>query len=702
MNNVIFFGMICLIMNGCMATKKKILPYIENFYGVKVIDEYHSHENLNDPSVLNYLLNEDRFSEKYFDGFNNISEIKGIVKKFNYETEYEIKNLKMATESNWFSLKKLSSDSLFSLVGYNSVLNQEELLFSNNEGRIQDIYPSPNGKYVVIAFSYADGEFAKLKIFDVKNRNFYPNELKNARPKFGSINWIDNKQFSFQYFPNLDTNSPNYLHNSKVKVVKLKPDEYLFSSRIFFSCDSVDDISPENRVYMTPAIEGNRYVTVVVGDDYYTNSYISKQGNKWIPFWTSFDRINSYRLIDRLIYFTKYNDNDKLALYVTTLDNPDFDDSEFIIEEGNWVLKDFVVTSNGIYLTKVYNGVKTEIAYIDNNGVIHDIELPESTGRILLSSKSWNSPYIWIRVDSWVSSNDVYIFDSNTGNMKSYITKNDNIDINSYKINETEIKSFDSELLPVSIIYKKDTDIFSRTAPILLTGYGAFGTSLRPYKYKFLLPWIEEGGVYAVAHVRGGGEKGKEWREAGKRTLKYNTWMDFIAATEYLVNSKIADPNKIVTWASSAGAICSARALIERPELYTGAIILNGQLNSLRGEFEPGGKSGINEYGSVKTKEGFEGLMSMDSYHNLKSDVDYPPVYLRASLDDTRVPAYHSSKFHARLNRLSTERKSILDILPEGGHGFALTQDERIEETVRMLAFAFAQIQHPTYFSSSD
>jgi len=679
--------------------------YEQFFFDKKVVDENRKLEALKNTSVLDYLYKEDKVSENYFKNYQNLDSIKELVVHYNYKSNFEIKNLKIISKSNWLYLKKTKSDSLYSLFAYSPIDGQERLIYKNNKRRIMDIYPSPNGQLAVIAFSYKDGDFATLLILALNRQSTFIKKIENAWPRFGSINWINNLEFSYQSIPVIDANSPDYLFDSEVNMVTIDLENSVFDISTIFSSDSHINISREDRVYVIPSLRGSKSVGVVVGSKSYTNAYIRNTGTteEWKPLWTIKDKIYGFRLTDSLIYFTRYNKQGKIVLNSTNLDEPNFDKPQVILEEGDWVLGDFVINSNGLFFTKVYNGIRTELVSISSMGKESIIDIPGTPGRVKLNSRCWNCSSLWIEVDSWVSSNEIFLLNNETDTFVRFKSKDDGIEIDDYKILETEVESFDGVMVPLSLIYKKgNTNITNGSAPLLINGYGAFGSSLKPYKYKFILPWIENGGVYAVAHVRGGGEKGKSWRDAGKKNLKPNTWKDFIALTEYLVSNNFVDANKIVSWAGSAGAICTGRAMIDRPDLYAGAIFINGKLNTMRGESEPGVKNVLSEYGTIETKEGFESIFNMDCYHNLKSDVDYPAIYLRASLNDTRVPAYHSAKFHTRINKLFDNRKSMLDILPEGGHGFGLTQDERIEETVRMLAFAFDQIQHPTYFSSSD
>ena len=671
----------------------------EVYYGDTIVDKYRFYENLQDNRVIEYLKAQDELAENYFNKINNSKLLKNEIIDYNYKSEFLIQKVKIISDAQWVYLKKVSTDSLFNVYTFNPTKSIESLVYKTNN-KIYDTYPSPDGSFIVIAESYSDGDFATLKIFDLKSNSFLREEFKNAFPRFGSINWIGDHSFSYQFFPNIEVNSTDYTNNSESRLVTINKNGKTETTTLF-SSDSHETINPEDRVYVLPSVNGEFLVGIVVSNNDYTRAFLSIGATlEWKPLWSQEDKINSVRISNNSLYYTKYDKDKKLALYKTSLESPEFSSPITILKEENWVLGDFVITADGIFYTKLFNGVEAELGYISKsgNGIF---DLPRNPGRITLNTKNPQSSFLWLEVDSWVNSKELFIANFDKKSVNKFITNDDGLNTDDYIIKEIEIESYDGEMVPLSLIYKKSINISNNTSPVLLFAYGAFGISLRPYKYKFLLPWIENGGIYAVAHVRGGGEKGKKWVEGGKGTKKFNTWKDFISASEYLIENKYCDPSKIVSWSSSAGAICIGRALIEKPELYAGAIILNGQLNPIRGEFEPGGKISVQEYGTVETKEGFESLLNMDAYHNLKKNIEYPPVYLRTALNDTRVPAYHSAKFHARLKELNENATSILDMDFGGGHGLLLTQEKRIEETFKILAFAYSCTENTKYSNSN-
>ncbi|MEO7181288.1 MAG: prolyl oligopeptidase family serine peptidase [Gemmatimonadaceae bacterium] len=182
----------------------------------------------------------------------------------------------------------------------------------------------------------------------------------------------------------------------------------------------------------------------------------------------------------------------------------------------------------------------------------------------------------------------------------------------------------DGTMIPLSIVYRRGL-VRDGTAPTLLFGYGAYGVSMPPAFLSGYKTWFEQGGVFAVAHVRGGGELGETWHLAGKKATKPNSWRDFIACAEFLVRERHTAPAHLGGKGSSAGGMPMGRAITERPELFRAAIIGVGITNPLRFETTTNGVANIPEFGSTATEAEFRGLLEMDAFHHVAPGTPYPP-----------------------------------------------------------------------------
>jgi prolyl oligopeptidase len=229
--------------------------------------------------------------------------------------------------------------------------------------------------------------------------------------------------------------------------------------------------------------------------------------------------------------------------------------------------------------------------------------------------------------------------------------------------------------------------------PTVLYGYGAYGDSSDPTFEPNYLAWLERGGVFAYAHVRGGGEYGNDWHTGGQKLTKPNTWRDFIACAEYLVEKKYTSPGRLAGQGISAGGVLIGRAITERPELFAAALIEVGFTDALRGELEESGPGDILEWGTVKEPDGFKGLYEMSAYAHVKNGTPYPAAMLITGINDPRVAPWEPAKMTARLQAASTSGKPILlRVDYEAGHGVGSTRKQVEEQLADEWTFLFWQL----------
>jgi prolyl oligopeptidase len=296
-------------------------------------------------------------------------------------------------------------------------------------------------------------------------------------------------------------------------------------------------------------------------------------------------------------------------------------------------------------------------------------------------------------VNSWTKALKIYAYDPGTKQLTD--TRMQPVgpfdDLLNLESIEVDVPSHDGTLVPLSIIHQKGLKL-DGSNPTLLEGYGAYGVSDDPYFDPVLLAWFERGGVYADCHVRGGGEYGEAWHLGGKGATKPNTWRDFIACAEYLVQKKYTSPAHLAGKGESAGGILIGRAITDRPDLFGAAIIRVGILDMLRFETTANGVSNIPEFGSTKTKEGFDALYAMSSYNHVRDATAYPAVLLTTGDNDPRIDPWIVAKMTARLQAATTSGKPVLLRVDYGaGHGVAGTENQYRDEMADSMSFLLWQ-----------
>ena len=220
------------------------------------------------------------------------------------------------------------------------------------------------------------------------------------------------------------------------------------------------------------------------------------------------------------------------------------------------------------------------------------------------------------------------------------------------------MKARDGVMVPLSILYAKNLKRDGK-APLLLDAYGAYGIDQDAGFIARALPWLDLGGVFAVAHVRGGGELGEAWHLAGKGLTKPNTWRDAIDCVEYLIADGWTGKGKIAVEGGSAGGIMVGRFLTERPDLVTVAISQVGVSNATRAEFSENGPDNVPEFGTVKDAGRLQGPLAMDAYQHVKDGTPYPAVLLTTGANDPRVAPWEAGKMTARLQAATSSKKPV-------------------------------------------
>ena len=262
---------------------------------------------------------------------------------------------------------------------------------------------------------------------------------------------------------------------------------------------------------------------------------------------------------------------------------------------------------------------------------------------------------------------------------------------------EVMVPSHDGVEVPLSLVYRRGLPL-DGTAPTLLLGYGAYGSTTPMTFPTERLAWLERGGVIAVAHVRGGGVFGKAWHHAGRKATKPNSWKDFIACAEHLVREGSTAPGRLCASGRSGGGILVGRAATERPDLFAAVHIGVGCTDMIRFETTANGPPNIPEFGTVTKAEEFRGLLAMSTLHHVRDGVRYPGILLTHGINDPRVAPWQSAKTAARFQAATAgPRPVLLRIDYHAGHGQGSTRRQAREELADVWAFFLWQCGVPEF-----
>jgi oligopeptidase B len=348
-------------------------------------------------------------------------------------------------------------------------------------------------------------------------------------------------------------------------------------------------------------------------------------------------------------------------------------------------------------LSEWENGLQ-QIEIIDlATGARRRIEYPEPVYAASLGANAeFGTTTLRYEYQSLVTPRSVIDYDLNTG--KSTLKKQTEVPGGFDRTNYTSERLFatatDGTRIPISIVYRKGLQK-DGSAPLLLYAYGSYGFSTSPTFAPSLLPILDRGVVYAIAHVRGGGELGEEWRDAGRMMKKINTFTDFIASAEYLIEQKYTSKGKVATQGASAGGMLVGAVLNMRPDLFRAAIAqvpFMDVVNDMLDASLPLTTSEYIEWGNPNEKAAFDYLMQYSPYDNIKRQ-EYPSMLVKASLNDSQVMYWEGAKFTAKLRAVKTDSNPLLLKVNFGaGHGGSSGRYDALHETAFNWAFLLWQL----------
>ena len=333
-------------------------------------------------------------------------------------------------------------------------------------------------------------------------------------------------------------------------------------------------------------------------------------------------------------------------------------------------------------------GGEQRLYRLNADGSLQTLALP-FRGSIGELSTDAREPGAVLGLESWVHPGAIFSASGSTVRDLALVPPF-SADLSQLTSEVVEATAADGTRIPVDVIrqkgYRRDG-----SATMLVDAYGSYGRSLDPVFHPEVAAFVMRGGVYAEAHVRGGGEFGESWHLAGKGATKPNTWRDFIASIQALEKAGYTSPGKVAGMGVSAGGIMIGRAITERPDLLAAAVMWAPIANTLRFETTEGGPANVAEFGTIKTPEGYRALREMDPYSHVVDGTDYPAVLITGGMNDHRVPVWMPAEMAARLRAASASRKPVrLRIDFAGGHHMmGAAKADQIEQATDTFAFVF-------------
>jgi prolyl oligopeptidase len=546
-------------------------------------------------------------------------------------------------------------------------------------------FPGRTGKYVAYGLSEGGDEMATLYVIDVnKNDNL---EDKIIHCRYSSVRWLpDDSGFFYTRNPSPGTVPKNEEHlHPKVYFHKLGNNPE--NDKLIFGKDRPKD----DMIDISLSIDG-KYLAIHVSRTWTENEIYIYDRNKdeVIPLVIGIpSKFSLQFLSDKTIIYTNYKANNYRIL-ATPLDSlfKEIDKWEEFFPEREHLLESVAITTDQILLEYLVNAC-SEIITLNHFG--------KETGRVPLlkvssladiSTRRTEKEFFY-GLESFTFPKIVYRFNPENKKYEKYRATANPINPKDYTIKQEWYLSKDGTKIPMFIFHKKNI-ILSGKNPIILYGYGGFASNETPMFMRNWVPWIERGGIFAVANIRGGGEFGEKWHKNGIKENKQNSFDDFISAAEYLISQNYTDTNHLGIFGGSNGGLLVSAVATQKPDLFKAVCSRVPLTDMVR--FPKFGMAvrWIHEYGNPEIKNDFEKILRWSPYHNVKVGVEYPNILFTTADKDTRVDPLHARKMAALLQSVNKKNKVLIFTEMEAGHGAGKPISKLVESQSIILSF-FAQ-----------
>jgi len=552
--------------------------------------------------------------------------------------------------------------------------------------------PSENGKYLVYGTSPSGSEMSTLHIIETKTGAALPDIIERTRAC--SIAWMpDNSGFYYTRYPKKgDVPEGQEMYNRRVFYHDLGTDPET-DLKIFGEGRDPEDwpnvsLDNDGRLLLITVEQGWTKAEMFLMD--------LKKGTPPTRITTGKNFLYSGSVYNGRVYIVTNEDAPRYRVFVTEAGDYERDNWKEIIPQADAVLQGAAVWGGKIFAQYEQNAT-SQLKIFDSSGdKISDLTLP-ALGTVFGSDGKWNRDEIFYGFLSFTVAPTVYRYDIKT-KTTSLWAKVDapSIDPAAYEVNQEWYHSKDGTRVPMFIVNKKGLKKDSHN-PTLLTAYGGFNVSLTPDFKRQAYLWMEHGGVYAVANLRGGAEFGEDWHRAGMLDKKQNVFDDMIAAAEHLIAEKYTDKDHLAIQGGSNGGLLMGAMITQRPDLFRAVVCQVPLLDMLRYQNFQIAKLWVPEYGSSDNPEQFKWLYAYSPYHHVKEGTEYPAILFMTADTDTRVDPMHAKKMAAEMqaeakNGSSKTRPILLRIESKAGHGAGKPVTKQIEEFTDVYSFLFWQL----------
>jgi len=687
-------------------------------HGVRVDDPYRYMENVGDAAVAGWLKSQSDYARGVLDSLPARAELLKRIEALDSAASARVESISWLRNDRVFYFKREPHEAQSKLFVRDGLRGKERLLvdperISAGSGKNFALHfysPSPSGRYVAYGISEGGSELVAMSVLDTATgkvlgsqaertsanvigpaakwspdeSGFYFNQKQEMRPGMAPTEKYSNSSVFLFRIAQPDAPPRPVFGNATAAGPRLRPDELPFLAALPDSelvlAVSLLEIRSQLSLYSVP------------------RSQLQQERVAWRRVAGLEDEVREFAVHGDDLYVISGKNAPRFRVLKTSLAKPDLDNAIVVVPQGTAVAANIAAAADALYIRLLDGGTSRLLRVPHGTSRTEEIAMP-FPGSIRIAYADATRPGVLLEIAGWTRARGFYSYDPAQARLSRLdLQPPGPFDApDGLVVQELKVPSHDGVLVPLTIVHKRGVAL-DGTNPAILTGYGAYGFSLEPYFDPRWLAWLERGGIYAIAHVRGGGEYGEDWHNGGFQETKPNTWKDLIACAEHLIAQRFTRSERLGLIGTSAGGILAGRAMTERPDLFAAVAANVGALDMIRMETTPTGPGNAAEFGSVNSEPGFAALLAMSTYHHLKAQVRYPGTLLVHGVNDPRVPVWMSAKTAARLQATTTSGRPVLLRLDyQAGHGIGSSAPQRRLEFADTLAFMLWQFGDPAF-----
>ncbi|MEE2931686.1 MAG: prolyl oligopeptidase family serine peptidase [Bacteroidota bacterium] len=688
-----YFKLLVLITILCSCKDTKLeypitekIVVIDNYFGTDIEDPYRWMEDDKNKKVKDWIEKQNQLTYSYLD-----------------QIPYR-ESLQIRLEELW-NYEKIGTpfkEGSYTYFYKNNGLQNQSVLYRKKENKKEEIFINPNnfskdgtislrglsftedGSLLAYSISEGGSDWRKIIIINTSTKEIVEDTLLDI--KFSGVSWHGNEGFYYSSYdkPKTSVLSERTNHH-KLYYHKLGTSQE--DDKIIFG-NNKNEKFRYVRGYIT---KDQQYLVISVANETSGNNlFIQDQNNKdskLIQITNDFES-NSYVIhnIDKKLYIvTNFNAPNKKVITVDA-NNAEINNWKDFIAETENVLN--ISKGGGYFFAQYFVEATSKIKQYSYDGkLVRNVAL-QNQGNVSGFGGKEEEKNIYYNFSNYITPSSSFKY--NVGDGSSELFWAPDIDFNKelYVSEQMFYKSKDGTDIPITINYKKGL-VLNGENPTILYGYGGFNISIKPFFSIKNAIWMEQGGIYAVANIRGGGEYGKKWHNAGTKMKKQNVFDDFIAAAEFLIEKKYTSKDYLAINGRSNGGLLVGACMTQKPDLFKVALPEVGVLDMLRYHTFTSGAGWAYDYGTAEdSKEMFNYLKSYSPVHNVKENKKYPSTMILTADHDDRVVPAHSFKFAAQLqNKQNGNNPILIRIETNSGHGSGTPTSKRIEEIADVFSF---------------